>query len=518
MIWLLLIVALTAILSFAGFHSWHRFARAAQGERGYALPVDGPSVTQHTILDRVFADLVSDNLGKSGLMGLFDNADAFAARAYTAQKAGRSLDVMTYIWRTDKTGWLLMRDVLDAADRGVRVRLLLDDIYVQSFDPVFLSLSFHPNIEVRLFNPLRNRGPVIWRALETMLGLRRYNRRLHSKAWIADGRFGIVGGRNIGDTYFLKSGDPKIGQSAARISRDADLMLAGPAVREIETFFDGYWNLGLALPIRTLLPKLKVSLKRFRRHVARKTTSPNAKAFLTTVMDENTASKALIGRLRWTSSVRVLADPPEKAYGSRKTPWIAEQVHELIAAAQSDVSLITPYFVPDSAGLTELAALARRGKNVSLLTNALSASDNIFVHGAYRHYRVPLLASGAKIFEFSPSLEPGQKRDVIHSKVLIFDGKRAIVGSQNFDMRSTHTNVELGILFEEPELIAEIMAIFDKDTSPALAYSLSLQGKSVQWDVKREGMPRTMTAEPEATLPLRAISWAVGHLPFHSWL
>jgi putative cardiolipin synthase len=153
-----------------------------------------------------------------------------------------------------------------------------------------------------------------------------------------------------------------------------------------------------------------------------------------------------------------------------------------------------------------------------LSTHAPSTFDNRNAHVTYRHDHVQLLASGAKISRFSPSLDPGQKRDVIHSKVLIFDGKRAIVGSQNFDMRSTHTNAELGILFEEPELIAEIMAIFDKDTSPALAYSLSLQGKSVQWDVKREGMPRTMTAEPEATLPLRAISWAVGHLPFHSWL
>ena len=322
-------------------------------------------------------------------------------------------------------------------------------------------------------------------ALETVLGLRRYNRRLHCKAWIADGRLAIIGGRNIGDTYFLSPEDltvaPNLARLATRISRDADLMLAGPAVSEIEAVFDSFWNLGLVLPIRALLPTFKVSLKRFRRNAVRRTNTTAAKAYIATVMEKNTASNALTGRLKWTSKVRILADPPEKAYGTRKTPWMAEQLHEMISAAQNGVHLITPYFVPDPKALADLKSLARHGVRVSLLTNALSASDNIFVHGAYRHYRTSLLASGARIFEFSPFPKQGLKRDVLHAKVLIIDGKQAIVGSQNFDMRSTHTNAEIGVLFEEPELIAETLTFFDENAGPNHAYRLSLLGKSIQW-------------------------------------
>ena len=163
MIWLLLGVALTAALSILGLYSWHRFAREARGNPGFALPLDGQAFSYQTALDQMLVNPAAANFGKSGLATLFDNTDAFAARAHSIQQAGRSLDVMTYIWRTDMTGWLLIREVLDAADRGVRVRLLLDDIYVQSLDPIFLGLSFHPNIEVRLFNPLRNRRRVLWR-------------------------------------------------------------------------------------------------------------------------------------------------------------------------------------------------------------------------------------------------------------------------------------------------------------------------------------------------------------------
>lgn len=522
MIWLFVGVCFAIILSVAGLYSWRRFARGAQGEPGWALPLDGPAVTRQTVLDQMLVKPTADNVGKSGLMNLFDNADAFAARAHSVRQTGRSLDVMTYIWRTDMTGWLLIRDVLDAADRGVRVRLLLDDIYVQSLDPVFLGLSLHPNIEVRLFNPLRNRGAVFWRALETILGLSRYNRRLHSKAWIADGRLAIIGGRNIGDTYFLNSETLPVARKVAalttRISCDADLILAGPAVRGIENVFDSYWNLGLVLPIRALLPKFKVSLKRFRRNVFRRTNTPDAKTYLAAVMDGNTAPDVLIARLKWTSKVQILADPPEKAYGTRKTPWMAEQVHELIAAAQSEVRLITPYFVPDLLALAHLKSLSLHGVKVSLLTNALSASDNIFVHGAYRHYRTPLLASGAQIFEFSPEPRKGFKRDVQHAKVFIIDSKQAIVGSLNFDMRSTHTNAEIGILFEEPELIAEIIAFFDEHAGPDHAYKLSLQDTSVLWNIKRERLPAKMTTEPEAARILKAVSWLVGHLPIHKWL
>lgn len=525
LIWLLAILAAVLSASALTFRSWRRFASRARGAVSFSLP----QAAQETELDRLFDGLNAAHMGQNAVMGLFDNADAFAARVLSARQAGRSLDIMTYIWRADLTGWLLLRDLLEAADRGVRVRLLLDDVYVQGYDPVFLALSQHANIEVRLFNPVRSRDHRFRRALEVLLGLSRYNRRLHGKAWIADGRLAIIGGRNIGDTYFSTPEPaehvlPQTGQTPMarlaprRISRDADLMLSGPVVTEIGTLFDDYWNLGLVLPIRALLPRLRVGLRGFRRIAARRTASASATAFTARALDGRDAAQVLTRSLRWTGALRLLADPPDKAYGRRPSPWMADQVHALLARAQSEVRLITPYFVPGAAGLSELLALTRRGVKVSLLTNSLAASDNVIVHGAYRHYRGPLLAAGAEIFEFAPPPPPDRGRDVLHSKVFLIDGCQAIVGSLNFDMRSAHFNTELGVVVEDPALVSELLAIFDADSSPESAYELSVRDGIMSWSVCRPGLPPQMRMDPESSWARRALSWTVGHLPIHRWL
>lgn len=516
--WILAAVAVFSVGSVVTLRSWHRFARRARGNPGFALPRKGVP----TALDQIFDALEADKSGLNGVMSVFDNSDAFAARVHSAQLAGRSLDVMTYIWRTDLTGWLLLRDVLAAADRGTRVRLLLDDIAIQGFDPVFLALSQHKNIEVRLFNPLRNRGHVLRRILETALGLSRYNRRLHSKAWIVDGRLGIVGGRNIADTYFGRSGRGISGMLFAgirpRISRDADLMLCGPCVAELEAVFDSYWNLSLVLPIKALLPGLKMGLKRFRRQVVRRCGSAESVDFLSDTLGCENATMVLTNRMHWTDKVRVLADPPEKAFGRRQTAWMHEHVRDLLAAAKHDVRLITPYFVPGADGLADIEAIARRGVKLSLLTNALAASDNILVHGAYRHYRAPLLAAGAQLFEFAPSRQKGMQRDVLHSKVFVIDHRQVFIGSLNFDMRSAYTNAELGVVVEHPALVTEALVAFTHDSGPEQAYALTYENSAIVWQVARAGVAPRMTVEPEAPLVWRALSWTVGHLPIHSWL
>jgi len=512
-LWLFAAVAAFIIGSAITLRSWLRFARRARGELGYALPRQGPP----TALEQIFDSLEVGNPGLNGVMSLFDNSDAFAVRVHSAQLAGRSLDVMTYIWRTDLTGWLLLRDVLAAADRGVRVRLLLDDVAIQGFDPVFFALSQHKNIEVRLFNPLRNRGNLLRRVLETALGLSRYNRRLHSKAWIVDGRLGIVGGRNISDTYFgrLGRGIPGI---RPRISHDADLVLCGPCVTELEAVFDSYWNLSLSLPIKALLPTLKISLKWFRRQVTKRCNATEAVDFFSDSVGDINAATALTKGMHWVKNVWVLADPPEKALGQKKSAWMYEKVRDFLASAQQDVRLITPYFVPGVDGSKDLEKIVRRGVNLSILTNSLAASDNILVHGAYRHYRRPLLALGARLFEFAPRRQKGMRRDVLHSKVFIVDHSKILIGSLNFDMRSAHTNAELGVIVEHPALAAEALAAFDRDSGPDQAYALSYEDKAIIWRVAHPKIPFRMTVEPEAPVVWRALSWTVGHLPIHGWL
>ncbi len=501
------IVALIAVASWLAHRSYRRFLKKARGPASEALAATGPQ----TPLDKLLAPFEARNVGQSGLMLLLDNADAFAARALSAAQAGRSLDLMYYIWHTDLAGWLLIDALVAAADRGVRIRLLLDDVNVQGFDRTFLAMSQHPMIEVRLFNPTRERGHAVRRMMEMVLGLSRFNRRMHGKLWIADGRLVIIGGRNIGNTYFGAD-------EGNRMSIDADVMLVGAKVAEVSGVFDSYWNLGLSLPIVALLPALKVDKTAFRKRLARHAGAGPSRAFLGQSLAGRSAETFLTAGLRWTNKVVLLADPPGKAYGTQSAAWISTTVATLLTSAKREVRLITPYFVPGAAGLAALTRLAVRGVNLSLLTNALSSTDLVLVHGAYRHTRVPLLAAGAVMHEFSKPAQPGRKRDVLHSKVFVIDGTQALVGSLNLDLRSAFTNTELGLLFEEPALLAELSAMFDSLCAPDQAYGVTQSGGHLRWAVARPGLPAVMTVEPEAPWRRRALSWIVGRLPIEAYL
>lgn len=507
--WLWLAAAALSALSALTWHQWRRFARKARGPVTLALPKLGPE----TALDRIFAPLEAANPGRSGVLALIENREAYAARVQSARMAGRSLDLMYYLWRTDLTGWLLIEELLAAAERGVRVRLLLDDVNVQGFDRAFLALNQHPNVEVRLFNPTRNRGHSARRVLEMLLGLSRFNRRMHNKAWIADGRLAIIGGRNVGDTYFDAE------ESGLPHSRDADVMLAGPVVSEVESLFDSYWNLGLALPILTLWPGLKVNLRAFHRRMARHNRSEAARAFAARALDGHEGSALLTRRLRWTARMTLLADPPDKALGRRSGPWMGEAITALLREARHEVRLVTPYFVPGNDGCALLSDLARRGVHVSVVTNALSVTDMVLVHGAYRHYRLPLLRAGVVLHEFAPPPRPDGQRDLLHTKVFLIDGRQAVVGSLNFDLRSAFMNTELGVLFEEPEVFAELAAMLDRETAPEQAHRLSLDRGRLHWSaVRGSGPSAPARIEPGSPPVLRAISWVVGHLPIQSYL
>jgi cardiolipin synthase C len=510
---LLLLVWGTGIAVLIAFASWYahrtyrRFLDKARGPASFALPVALPQ----TALDQLLAPLEEQNVGKSGLMLLLDNADAFAARALSAAQAGRSLDLMYYIWRTDLAGWLLIDLLARAAARGVRVRLLLDDVNVQGYDRAFLALTQHPLIEVRLFNPTRERGHVVRRMVEMALGLSRFNRRMHGKLWIADGRLAILGGRNIGDTDFGAD-------EGNRIAVDADVMLVGPKVADVSAVFDSYWNLGLSLPIVALWPAFKADKPAFRKRLARHAQSASSRRFMAQILEGRPQDRFLTERLRWTDQVQLLADPPDKAYGQHTAPWMDTTMAAILDAAQTEVRLITPYFVPGRTGLAGLTGLAARGVKVSLVTSALSATDLVLVHGAYRHCRGPLLMAGASVFELSRPVVPGQKRDMLHSKVFIIDGQRAFIGSLNFDLRSAYTNTELGLLFKEPQLMADLITMFDTLTSPAQSYRLSCEHGALRWAVARQGLPAVMRVEPEAGWSRRAVSWIVGQLPIRRYL
>jgi cardiolipin synthase C len=507
----LLYVALAALIliliaSTLALRSWNRFAARARGPESHALPQSIPA----TPLDGLIAPLEDAHPAATGLSPLIDPKDAFAARSLSAQSAARSLDLIYYIWSTDTSGWLLINDILQAADRGVRVRLLLDDVNVQGFDLAFLGLTGHPNIEVRLFNPIRNRGHWARRGLEFALGVSRFNRRMHGKIWIADNRIAILGGRNIGDTYF---GAPGTG---ARFSHDVDMVLAGPLVEQASQAFDRYWNLGLSLPLLTLWPNLPVNQRRFRRRLQRHAASPLARSFRQQALSGRTVADLVATPLRWTTSAQLLTDPPEKALGHRTAPWLLDGIADAVSAAQTSLRMTTPYFVPGAQGLALLTSLARRGVAVQVLTNSLAVTDLFTIHAAYSHYRRPLLASGARLYEFAPPRRRLGRRDLLHAKVFLIDDDQALVGSHNFDLRSAFINIEFGLLFKEPAIVAELSALFDQQTQPDQSFAVTLENGELHWNIVEAGRKGPERAEPEAWLFRRLVAKVIARLP-HGW-
>lgn len=508
LIWLSLAgVALFMAASALALRHYTRFADRARGPHSFTLPRTGQATRLEHLVDRA----LDGKQGQSGIANLISGKDAFAARVQATRMAGRSLDLIYYIWSTDTAGWLLMKELMDAADRGVRVRLLLDDVNVQGLDLAFLSLNQHRNIEVRLFNPVLTRLPSWRRTAEYLLGLSRLNRRMHGKIWIADGALAILGGRNIGDTYFaVKSG-------GARPSHDVDVTLTGPLLAQANALFDTYWNMGNVLPILTLWPRLRLPMARFRRRMARRATSPLAARFLADALGGRDAAACLTAPLRFTTEATLLADPPEKVVGKRPTPWLSDHIGDLVRHSLTDLRLITPYFVPGPLGMKILADAAARGVRVRMLTNSLAATDLMSIHGAYTHYRPQVLAAGIDLYEFAPPHGRLRRGALLHSKVFVFDHDRAMVGSHNFDLRSANINLELGLAFRQPDLTAELIRLFDTQTRPETAFHVTLVNGRLSWGVRQGRLARLTRQEPGAILAKRLLSYIMARLP-HDYL
>jgi putative cardiolipin synthase len=502
--WFLGIAAVFVAASFLALYSYGRVARKARGIPSYGLP----RTDSGTALDRLVCGLAQARDGASGLAFCFEPQDAFARRLSSLRAAGRSLDVASYIWRDDLSGGLLAREVIAAADRGVRVRLLLDDVNVQGFDPKFRALNGHPGIEVRLFNPVRYRRSALRRGIEMLLMAVRFNRRLHAKLWIVDGRVAITGGRNIGDDYFAAPTARK------RSVRDLDLVMAGPLAERAEALFDGYWNSDQALPIAAFWRDYEAGLDRFRARLDENAEQPLARRLLAAA--DGTAP--LPEALRWIRSARLVADPPQKALGTARERWLTAALLPEMSAATRHLRLMTPYFVPGRAGERQLADMAARGVRVRVLTNALAVTNNIIVHGAYRRYRRGLLAAGVRLFEFAPPDRDGRRGEMLHAKGFSLDGRAAFIGSFNFDLRSAYLNIELGVFFEDAELVAAFDAAFDRWVGSEESYALALDDGRLSWGPGPVQAAAPILHEPEAHALRRGTSWVVGHLPIHTHL
>ena len=478
-------------------------------------------------IDRAILRELGDDPGVSSVRLVEQNAVAFAYRAATAAAAERTIDVQYYIWHDDLTGTLLAAELMRAAERGVRVRVLIDDIDARSKHDSLAVADLHPNVEVRIFNPYYNRSGMLGLISESLLRGSRLNRRMHNKAWIADNRIAIIGGRNIGDEYF--------GASPQSNFADLDVALAGPVVTDVSREFDEYWNSTNAVPVSRFeaeepepqeLAAMIEAAQQYREDVA---DTP----YVAALRDVQKRAELLASAsppLR-VSEVRLLVDDPSKIHDGDgvEDSKVLAGLQQTIDASKQEVLIISPYFVPGKDGAARLVDDVERGLRVAVLTNSLAATDVAAVHTGYARVRRDLARGGVELYEMKRKADSpagrkqlsvtGSSGACLHTKAMLVDRRWVYVGSMNLDPRSAILNTEMGVLIDSPELAEQLHRQFDLITSPELSYRVALEedGELVWYD-RAGGKDRRSQHEPDASAMRRAGVTLLRLLPIDSQL
>lgn len=478
-----------------------------------------------TGIGRTLGRQMENHAGKSGIHLLGNGLDAFVARAVLASMAERSIDVQYYMFHQDTVGRLLTEKLLAAADRGVRVRMLIDDLNGEEFDDTWSALDSHRNIEVRMFNPfVRGRS----RTLQFVTRLTAVNHRMHSKTYTVDNEATIVGGRNIGDEYF--DANPELAFA------DLDVLAIGPVVQEVSHQFDEYWNNENSYPIATLradpdsgaLEKLRSSLANFRRE---RKTSVYVKALENSAFADALRRKDI--RVRFTDA-EAIYDSPEKR--AREEGWKQDLLLSGLAPhvrqAREELILVSPYFIPGRRGTDALCELSGKGVRIRVLTNSLASNDVVSVHAGYARYRKDLLRCGVELFEMNEHIRkrqgkrfvwlPGLSKSSLHAKSLAIDENTMFVGSFNMDPRSTYINNEIGILFSEPELAGGVAEQFDEHVGEVAFRVELVRGEdgdeSLRWVGVEDGREVVLDSEPYAGFWAKLSANVMRFLPIESML
>ncbi len=462
---------------------------------------------------------------QSGFYLLSDNTDAFVARFALATIAEKTLDIQYYIMHNDASGQYLGYAILSAADRGVKVRILVDDINISGRDSNFKMLSQHENIQIRIFNPLINRD---WRRhIELLVNLKRAGRRMHNKAFIADNTSAIIGGRNIGDEYF----DARNNLNFV----DLDLLTIGPIVNDITKSFNDYWHSHWATPIENIskarvarkqLLKLKRNLKD-KWHHARNT------EYFQSLKHASFTQKIINRQIDFTwAEANLFYDRPEKLCKDRAehTTHIGPQVMPYFNRAEKELLIATPYFVPGKKGTQWFKNKKKEGVDIKILTNSLAATDVTAVHAGYKKYRKKFVVAGIHLFELKPTaksthsktskLIEGSKQASLHAKYMVVDRRYVFVGSANLDPRSGLLNTEIGIMVDSPALAEKTIALFDRSASLENSYQLQLgqSNKELSWLTRKEGKAITFFQEPEVGFLRKLAVFLISLLPVENLL
>lgn len=466
---------------------------------------------------------MTDSDRQSGFRLLSDNRDAFVTRIALIEKARRSLEIQYYLYHNDASGRYIAYSLLEAADRGVKVRILVDDIDLGGRDSRLKMMAFHPNIEIRIFNPLQRRN---WfRRLEMVIRLDRAGRRMHNKLFIADDSFAIVGGRNIGDEYF----DARKSLNFV----DLDLLITGSIVGDLTKSFEDYWQSRWSAPVESLskikvlkshLKNVRLRLKDFWRRYR------NSEYF--SDIEARDLDECIDTRRPdfMYADAHLLSDHPDKI----DRPSTAAQVEfgkELMAcfdSAQSTITVTSPYFVPGNFGAQWMQRRAAEGLEIQVLTNSLSATDVSFVHAGYRRYRKRLLEAGIKLYELKRDAISTTSRSErfirhrpqasLHAKYIVIDNKQLITGSANIDPRSSNLNTEIIIAIESEKLAAQVSELFQRITRAENSYRLELVQNSVRWRTRVSNRELVYRSEPAASIWRRLVVLVTSLLPVEGLL
>jgi len=471
-------------------------------------PATYPRTSSHALttyrstdIGKVIEQEVSRHHGKSGFDIIRYGREAFTARIAMTDLTDRTLDLQYYLWDQDETGRLLALHTLQVADRGVKVRVLLDDIGLQGRDSMIAALDAHPNIEIRIFNPFSNRG---FHALDFLTDIDRVNHRMHNKTVIMDNAFAIVGGRNIGNHYFGVSDDINF--------RDIDIAAVGPIVRDISKMYDYFWNGKWSIPIAVLTSKkyTMADLKKERRKLEEQIRKDRYPYPLSQDSKQlQTHLEQMLKRFVWTKGEVLWNDPEQmKLDKEEQTHTMIDTLHDRVKKLKKSLLMESAYFIPRGEGIKRLIALRKRGIKIRILTNSLKSNDVLPAYAGYNNYRMELLRNGIEIYELRDDAgasriidhAPAKKkvRTGLHSKIIVFDEKDVFVGSFNLDPRSSTINTEGGLFIENTTLAKRVIAYMDEGIKAENAYRLGLDKNGhITWTTVENGEKVIYTSEPK---------------------
>ncbi len=484
--------------------------------------------TRDTYLGRALQKSRSLGMAEDGFVLLETGLDAFVARAALAEVAERSIDVQYYLYHNDLVGRLFSALLLQAADRGVRVRVLVDDMDMGGREEQIIAFDSHPNIEVRLFNPFDRS---VSRNLQFIGGFGSITRRMHNKSFTVDNIATILGGRNIGDEYF--EADPAIEFA------DLDVLAVGKIVPEVSKAFDLYWNSQLAYPATSVIGKQvsDVKLKALAEELRAFINTKEAARYISALHNSQLAEQIKNQNIDYfLGDAKILVDHPDKITSSRDANelHLAAQLEPYFQNVKKELMIVSPYFVPGREGVDLLAKLVKKGVRVVVLTNSLESNDVMVVHAGYSRYRKALLRSGVELYEMNYKLTRSRRREKkkkgiggssrasLHAKTFVLDGRQVFIGSLNLDPRSFYENTEIGLVLDCPEMAAVMVKQFLKELeTEAFRLELKTDGKGNEqlvWHGKEKGRPVVFYTDPYSSFWHRFLTGLLSLLPIESQL